>query len=174
MDHFGIGAGVLGSVRCYFVGARRTGRTTSLVESVKNGDRVIFASPNEAETFRRLALERGVRVDCVTIEPRSLELQGLGSSPDDGRTIFDRGWIEAYYEQELLSVRRVIDELEKRLSGFGADHRSTQRKAKEIARWGQLGHETNAQNRRKSSASKPDGQPIGAYLHKKSGSTRPT
>ena len=40
MDHFGIGAGLTGAMDIYFHASRGTGRTTSLVDSVKEGDRV--------------------------------------------------------------------------------------------------------------------------------------
>ena len=43
MDHFGIGAALLGAANIYFNSARQTGRTTSLIESVKDGDRIIVS-----------------------------------------------------------------------------------------------------------------------------------
>ncbi len=70
MDHFGIGAAMLGGARIYVQSARRTGRTLSLVESAKEGDRLVFAEPREADRVRRLCLERGVKVDCIVIDPR--------------------------------------------------------------------------------------------------------
>ena len=49
MDHFGIGAAMRGMFLNYMHSARRSGRTTSLVESVKDGDRIVFAERREAE-----------------------------------------------------------------------------------------------------------------------------
>ena len=54
MDHFGIGAAMRGMALTYIQSARRTGRTTSVVESVKDGDRIVFADRREAERVRRL------------------------------------------------------------------------------------------------------------------------
>ena len=47
MDHFGIGAAFRAMANVYITSARRTGRTTSLLESLKDGDRVVFASSRE-------------------------------------------------------------------------------------------------------------------------------
>lgn len=63
MDHYGIGNAIKGIVGAYAESARRTGRTTSLVESVKDGDRVIFTNGREADRVKRLCAERGVERD---------------------------------------------------------------------------------------------------------------
>ena len=59
MDHFGIGGAILGAVRVYLHGARGTGRTTSLLESVGSGDRVVFQSTQESRRFKDLCSARG-------------------------------------------------------------------------------------------------------------------
>ena len=41
-DAFGIGQAVQGAARVYFQTARASGRTVAMVESLKEGDRVIF------------------------------------------------------------------------------------------------------------------------------------
>ena len=41
MDHFGIGAAIYGAARVYFQSARRTGRTTALLDGLKDGDRLV-------------------------------------------------------------------------------------------------------------------------------------
>ena len=73
MDHFGIGAAIHGAAMIYTSSSRRTGRTTSLVESVKDGDRIIFNNHKEAERVRRLCLERGVEVECIVLDPKHPE-----------------------------------------------------------------------------------------------------
>lgn len=135
MDQFGIGAAVSGAAECIFMAGRRTGRTTQLIESVKDGDRIIFSNPKEAERVRRLVLERGVEVECVTVPIGDLDLSRLGPSPGDGRTILDHSWVEEFYRQQISGARRSIDEIQGRLSGYGAKHRETRRAAEEHARW---------------------------------------
>lgn len=134
MDHFGIGAAINAAVMMYSRAARRTGRTTSLVESVKDGDRIVFNNPKEAERVRRLCLDRGVTVDCMVVEPRAPELM-LGLGTPQGRTIFDHSFVEAYY---LLAINRAqgqLDGMAQQASGYGAAHRETRRQYEEMAKW---------------------------------------
>lgn len=136
MDHFGIGAGVMGAVNVYLTCGRRSGRTTSLIESVKDGDRIIFAEPGEADRVRRLIKERGIDVECIVVNPGDpIGIPRLSTSPDDGRTILDHTWVERYYEAGIKRLARNIDNIQEGLSGYGAKHRETKRAAEEIARW---------------------------------------
>ena len=58
MDFFGIGTALQGSAQIYFRSSRTTGRTTNLVDSVKEGDRIVCASGDEARHVERLLHER--------------------------------------------------------------------------------------------------------------------
>lgn len=134
MDHFGIGAAIRGAANIYFQSARQTGRTTSLVESVKDGDRIVFTNEREAERVRRLCLERGVTVECVVIKPMEPERVFNRGTPG-GRTIFDHSWVEQFYMLAIDNAAQAIDRLERQSSGYGEAHRETRRKAEEVAKW---------------------------------------
>jgi len=134
MDHFGIGAAMQGMAKMYFRSARQTGRTTSLVESVKGGDRIVFADNREAERVRRLCLERGMKVECVVVEPRTPERVFERGTPE-GRTIFDHSWVEQRYLEAIERTQQEIDHLERQASGYGAAHHETKRRAEELAKW---------------------------------------
>ena len=134
MDHFGIGAAMQGMARMYFQSARRTGRTTSLVESVKDGDRIVFADSKEAERVRRLLMERGVKVECLVVQPKTPERVFERGTPE-GRTIFDHTWVEQMYLQVLERTQQEIDQLERQSSGFGEAHCETKRRTEELAKW---------------------------------------
>lgn len=134
MDHFGIGAAIRSAALMYTQSARRTGRTTSLVESVKDGDRICFSDSREAERVRRLCIERGVKVECIVIDPKTPErLFERGTS--QGRTLFDHSWVEQYYLASIERAQADIDHLEKQSSGYGETHRETRRRAEELAKW---------------------------------------
>lgn len=135
MDHFGIGAAMRGMAQAYFISARRSGRTASLVESVKDGDRICFADPREAERVRRLCLERGVNVECIVISP-SDPGRIFERKTSEGRTLFDHAWVEAFYLAAIERAGADIDALERESSGYGAAHRETRRRALELAKWG--------------------------------------
>jgi len=136
MDHFGIGAAMRGMFLNYMHSARRSGRTTSLVESVKDGDRIVFAERREAERIEHLLNKRSVKVQCIVVDPRDPgRLIERGSLPGNGRTIFDHGWVERFYADAIERAADTIDHLQREASGFGEAHRETARQAEEIARW---------------------------------------
>lgn len=134
MDHFGIGAAIQAGAKIYMQSARRTGRTTSLVESVKDGDRICFATTREAERVRRLCLERGVNVECITVDPKQAQRIFERGTPQ-GRTLFEHSWVEQYYLAAIERAGVEIDHLQQQASGYGAPHRETRRQAEEMAKW---------------------------------------
>jgi hypothetical protein len=134
MDFFGIGQAMKAMVQVYRQASRATGRTISLVESVKNGDRICFSNPEECGRVKRLCKDRGINIDCIVISPSQPELI-FNRPPSQGRTIFDHGWIEDYYSIALERCEKAIDTLERENSGFGEAHRETQKKAMEMSKW---------------------------------------
>lgn len=136
MDHFGIGAAVTGAARIYFQSARRTGRTTSLVDSLKDGDRVVFQSQREGQRVKSLCKERGVNIEIVISDPRHPEgLFSRGTAGSDARLVFDHSWVEDYYLNTLTRASDEIDRLQTQLSGYSEPHRETKRRAEELAKW---------------------------------------
>lgn len=110
MDFFGIGAAILAGARIYQQAARCSGRTTRMVESVKAGDRIVFASRREANRVASLLRERQVAVQIDVVDPKRPE-GVLDRKPADGRIIFDHSWIEQYYEAAIERASAGIDEL---------------------------------------------------------------
>lgn len=135
MDHFGIGAGLLGAVNIYFQGARQTGRTTSLIESVKDGDRIVVRTYQEGYYLKSRLVGRGLKVDILSISPTTPEK--LFEQPaSQGRTIFDHQWLEDFYNITLESAVKSLDNMQRDLSGLGTAHAETQRGYEEMAKWG--------------------------------------
>lgn len=136
MDFFGIEAGVRAALGMYFAASRATDRSTTLLSSLKDGDRVIFASEQERRRFAGMARDRELKIDCVVIDPKAYvdeAIHRLGTSR--GRTIFDHSWIEIYYIDALRSASQDIDRFQERLSGWGEAHERTRLQAREIARF---------------------------------------
>jgi len=123
-----------GMATTYFMSARQTGRTVSLVESVKDGDRIVFIESRDAERVKRMCKERGVEVECIVVDPQT-PARIFERATSQGRTIFDHRWVEQYYMAAIDNCQRNIDHLERQSSGFGEAHRETRRKAEEISRW---------------------------------------
>lgn len=134
MDAFGIGNGVQGAVNIYCQSARRTGRTTALVESLKDGDRVVFTDRREADRVRQMCTELGVTIITMVVDPNKPDaVFSAGSSA--GRTVFDHSWVEQYYMNAIARAQKDIDHFQRETSGFGMAHIETSIKAKEIAKW---------------------------------------
>lgn len=131
MDHFGIGVALRSAAQLYYQMARRTGRTTSLIDSVKDGDRIVFAERRERDRVERLLKERKVKVKCIAVEP-SRRHEIFHSSTPEGRTIFDHSWVEQFYAMKLEEAAKEIDHLERESSGYGAAHRETARNFREF------------------------------------------
>jgi hypothetical protein len=120
-DFFGIYTALHAVAVVYFQTARRTGRTTHMVMSLKTGDRVIFTNPAEARRVLDIARKRCVDIECIVINPLNApnELRRLQRSK--GRTIFDHTWLERRYLDSLESEACWIAEHEKQLSATDAD-----------------------------------------------------
>lgn len=96
MDRFGIGAALLAFGSTLEGISRRTGRTTRLVDSLRNGDRVVCFDVAQAAILRGRVRDAGLRVDVVVMaiaSPREL----LNLAPVEGATVFDHGWVTAHY-----------------------------------------------------------------------------
>jgi hypothetical protein len=131
-DMFGIGSAIAAALGVAFGAQRRTGRTTRLIESVKDGDRIIAASGNEATRLANLLAQRGVNVSVAVIDPLNpYKLFELGTA--QGRTIFDHTWVEMRYQKAISDAADQMTEMEDRLSGYDWRHRETQEKAKYYA-----------------------------------------
>jgi hypothetical protein len=134
MDHFGIGAALEGAARIYFSSARASGRTTSLLESLKSGDRVVFPTQQSASYMAFKCRERGLEVECVVVPPAHPESLFERAIPR-GRTLFDHTWVEESYLLALQRCRVDIDHWQRETSGYGTAHIETRHAAQEIAKW---------------------------------------
>lgn len=135
MDIFGIGTAMKSMIMTYAQASRRTGRTTVLIESLKNGDRVVFSDRAEADRVSRMCRDRGLKINCVVIEPREPQkLIGVGP-PSKGRTIFDHTWVERFYLRKVKEAGEEIDYWQRETSGYGEAHIETKRQAQERAKW---------------------------------------
>lgn len=132
MDQFGIGQAMRTAAAIYSQTARRTGRTTQLVESLKAGDRVVFLTEQEAVRVHRLCRERGVRITAITLPVHTPE-ELFSRSSSEGRTIFDHSWLEAFYALRIDQCASEVENLQRNASGFGEAHRETRRAAEGLS-----------------------------------------
>jgi len=116
----------------YFQSSRCSGRTNSMIENLKNGDRVLFTNNAEAKRVHRLAKDRGLDIDCI-VSP--IEKNPLENGTSQCMSVLDHSWVEDYYRDALLRADKDIEFFNKQLSGYGEEHEQTKRTAQEIAKW---------------------------------------
>ena len=114
MDFFGIGNSVKSLLNTHFSTLRRTGRTTNLVKSLKDGDRVVFTNENEAKRVKNIAKEKGLTINTLVVNPRE---SSILSTMQKHRTILDHSWVEEYYSQAIKKAGNDLTYIEKSLSG---------------------------------------------------------
>lgn len=92
-DFFGVGASIKGSLNILFQSMRATGRTTNLVKSLKEGDRVICINQDDSRYLKNRIRDFGIEgVEVIAKNPRNINLEGIGTA--QGRTIFDHRFVE--------------------------------------------------------------------------------
>lgn len=124
-DIFGIGNAIKTALGMYRVMARRTGRTTNLINSLKPGDRVVVTNSAEKKRLESLCRERGLGDVCFTVCDPTKPENLFNKPPSKGRTIFDHTWVEEFYQNAVERAETSIDYFQRELSGYGEAHIKT-------------------------------------------------
>lgn len=128
MDFFGIGQALTGCLEIYFRSARMTGRTTNLIESVKDGDMVVFSTHKDRVIFVRELNARGL--SCATMVCDPVDINGIFKvATSKGRTIFDHRFVEEFYTNSLNSAISTLERVQIESSGYGEAHLKTKEQA---------------------------------------------
>lgn len=128
MDHFGIGTALQAMLQTYEFTARGTGRTTNLIESLRDGDRVVVESAAVKRHIVGLLQERGLKVDVIVVDPVKFS-DLFNHRPSEGRTLFEHTWLVARYKHVLELAANDIDRWQRETSGYGTAHIETRREA---------------------------------------------
>ena len=116
MDQYAIGLGVKNSALIFFETTRRTGRTTRMVDNLKTGDRVIFASSQEAHRVKKICWKKGIEIKTRVIDPREHDSWHIEQLLRNGRYVLDHSWVEMYYINAIDKAQRDIDSLQSETS----------------------------------------------------------
>jgi hypothetical protein len=108
MDFFSIGTTLQTAMQMYSQVARTTGRTTKLLNILKDGDRVVFINETHVQLFQNQLRERNLKTTCTSINPRYPE-QLLQRAPCSGQTYFDHVWVEEFYKLAIERASVDID-----------------------------------------------------------------
>jgi hypothetical protein len=133
-DFYGIGPAIKASVVMYQTCARGSGRTLSLLNSLKDGDRVVFTNVKQMRDFERQAKERGINLEYMVVDPATPNLI-LERRPSQGRTIFDHSWVEQYFFNAIERAEKDINRFQTVTSGCSEAPLETKHKALERSRF---------------------------------------
>lgn len=108
-----------------------------MMESLKDGDRVIVLFPNRIKSLERMTKAHGVDVTFAAISPEHPELifEKEPMLDSEGRTIFDHEWLEHYYLAQLEKAEERITSIQRESSGYGSAHIETKTHAQDIERF---------------------------------------
>lgn len=137
MDMYGISNAITGGLHIYFQTSRGSGRTASLVESVKDGDCICFMDHKEASRVERLCQERGINITYMVVDPRNIS-DAFKRGPSKGRFIFDHSWVEVYYLHHNENLRRELDAVAQQLSSDKEPRKKTRRQNLENSKWSEF------------------------------------
>lgn len=85
-----------------------TGRTTKMIESLEDGDRVIFATHNELCRVSRQMEILGKNVECLLVPVNHLS-KFNGMRPPEGKTVLCHRWVDAFLHHSLDEAQGVMD-----------------------------------------------------------------
>ena len=136
MDFFGIGAALRGAAACYFLAARDSGRTQSLIDNLHDGDLVVFADSASMRQFNQRCRDADKRIDSCVMAPH--QLHDLSRLKVRGRVVFDHGWVERAYRDTLESTAKMIDRAQSELSNSAAPPAELASQVEYARRWADL------------------------------------
>lgn len=110
------------ALQAYDLGARRSGRTTALLDAVKAGDVVLCASIAEQRSLTYQLRGRGIRADVRIVGANYPDVQECLRRLNAGaRVHLHHDWVKKFYEQELLGARQHMEAVVGMLASF-AEH----------------------------------------------------
>lgn len=126
-DIYGISAAMKTAFKMYQQSSRATGRTTHLLNMVRDGDVVLFETRQHADTFKRELRHKRGRTDvkCIVVK----DVKSFVISDDDaeylmgyneGEILFDHVLIERLYE---VAIHQVQDRMESITQFFKREHK---------------------------------------------------
>jgi hypothetical protein len=84
-----------------------------MMESVKDGDRIVCTNTRESNYVKRLLKDRMLDVECIVVSPDD-PCRLFERAPSQGRTIFSHEWIEQFYTTLIEDGNKQIDYLQRR------------------------------------------------------------
>lgn len=115
MDLFATEQRALAAMNNLFISARRTGRTSLLVDNVRDGDTVVFTNEREAKRVAEMVKARGKTIKTLVASPTYLHRLMQGP-PARERFVFDHSWLEEAYTNAIHETALALDSISRHMS----------------------------------------------------------
>jgi hypothetical protein len=119
MDYLGIGAELNAIMEVFFRAKRRTGKTTRLIDQLKDGDTVVCHSERDSRFLRRELTKHNLNVTVLFYGEHMMHefmRNCMAAYRTPGKLIFSHEWLELYYTKVLQDAAYSIGRLESDLS----------------------------------------------------------
>jgi hypothetical protein len=118
IDPFGAFEAVQHGWRMFMHAKRATGRTTAMVQSLREGDLVVVTGSAHGNHLKRACKDAGFEIETY-IAPSNHRchqlLDHLAQKPNK-RVMFDHTWVECFIADRLLDMQDEFDHLVTRLA----------------------------------------------------------
>lgn len=116
LDEYGFAATAKTALNLFEVQSRSSGRTSRMIERLRDGDRVLVGDQKFARWIEdRLAKVGKKDVKVLVVPPSQNPMERYGTSPV-GRTFFDHTWIEAFFHRSLDNAARDLQYIQQAMS----------------------------------------------------------
>ena len=97
------------ALRMYELGARRSGRTTRMVEQVREGETVVCLNEQHARNVRQALQEKGLRDIRVTTCAPNMGNFISTTAGNSGRIHLDHCWVHEWYSAAIIAATRELE-----------------------------------------------------------------
>ena len=112
MKLYNIPEGIRSSIEIFFNCSRGTGRTTSMLKSLKTGDTVVFLTHDEAIRVYNQCRSARIEIKYVVATVREIG-KVISYSNRCKDLILDHRWVEEYYRQAVETATKDLKYLTK-------------------------------------------------------------
>lgn len=110
MKLYNIPEGVRSSIEVFFNCSRGTGRTTSMLKSLKIGDTVVFLTHEEARRVYNQCRSVGIQLLCLVAGVEEVD-KIIRHSRHCDTLVLDHRWVEEYYKHAIEIATKDLEVL---------------------------------------------------------------
>lgn len=97
------------ALRMYDLGARRSGRTSRMIEQIRDGETVVCLNQQGARQVQRLLAERGLRSVRITSCAPDLGEFMSTTAGCTGRVHLDHLWVHEWYSAAIIRATKELE-----------------------------------------------------------------